>query len=96
VWKSLGRLEEPLVKSFIAPQGDVVWLDWAQLPGLDMEARLSQLARWVLEADHLNLRYGLHLPGTRVPPATGPQQRLRCLNALALLGQAAEEDHARP
>lgn len=94
LWKSLGRLDEPLVKSFVAPQGDVVWLDWAQLPGLDTEARLSQLARWVLEADRLDLRYGLGLPGTCVPPASGPQQRTRSLNALALLGQPAEEDRA--
>jgi uncharacterized protein (DUF58 family) len=95
VWKSMGRLDEPLVKAFIAPQGDVIWLDWAQLQGLEMEARLSQLARWVLEADRLNLVYGLNLPGSRVAPASGPPQRLRCLNALALHGQPPDEDHAQ-
>jgi hypothetical protein len=43
----------------------VLWLDWAQLPGLDTEARLSQLTRWVLEADRLGLGYGLNLSGNQ-------------------------------
>lgn len=96
VWKSLGRLPEPLVKAFISPRSDVAWLDWAQLPGLDTEARLSQLARWVLEADRLGLSYGMHLPGNRLAPAGGPQQRLRCLNALALHGLPREDGDATP
>lgn len=94
VWKSLGRLPEPLVKTFISPQSDVVWLDWDQLQGLDTEARLSQLTRWVLEADRLSLSYGMRLLGTRLPPASGPQQRIRCLNALALHGLPPEDGHA--
>lgn len=96
VWKSLGRLPEPLVKTFVSPQSDVVWLDWSQLSGLDPETRLSQLARWVLDADRLSVSYGLQLPGVRIPPASGPTQRVRCLNALALQGMAAGEDHASP
>jgi uncharacterized protein (DUF58 family) len=93
VWKSLGRLPDPLVKSFVSPQSDVIWLDWSQVQGLDTEARLSQLARWVLEADRLAVGYGLSVPGTRLPPASGPQQRVRSLNALALHGQPREDDH---
>lgn len=95
VWKSMGRLPEPLVKTFVSPQSDVVWLDWGQLQGLDTEARLSQLARWVLEADRLSLSYGLHLPGIHLPPASGPQQRIRCLNALAMHGESGKDDHAQ-
>jgi uncharacterized protein (DUF58 family) len=94
VWKSLGRHPEPLVKTFIAPQGGALWLDWTQLSGQETEARLAHLARWVLEADRLGLSYGLRLPGMRLPPGSGPLQRLRCLNALALHGQAPEQDHA--
>jgi len=94
VWKSLGRLPEPLVKTFVSPQSNVVWLDWAGLPGLDTELRLSQLSRWVLEADRLQVRYGLQLPGHRMLPASGPQQRVQCLNALALFGGPPGDDHA--
>lgn len=95
VWKSMGRLLEPLVKTFVSPMSDMVWLDWGQLQGLDTEARLSQLARWVLEADRLSLSYGLSLPGIRLSPASGPQQRIRCLNALAVHGLSVEDDHAK-
>ena len=91
-WKSLGRHPEPLVKAFIAPRGGALWLDWARLSGLEAEARLSHLARWVLEADRLGLSYGLRLPGMRLTPGSGPLQRLRCLNALALHGQPTEQD----
>lgn len=93
VWKSLGRLPEPMVKTFISPQSDVIWLDGSRLSGLDEEHRLSQLARWVLDADHLSLSYGMELPPLRIPPASGPQQRQRCLNALALHGVATEDGH---
>jgi len=89
VWKSLGRLPEPLVKTFVSPQSNVVWLDWSALAGLDTEMRLSQLTRWVLEADRLQARYGMLLPGSRFLPAIGPQQRMQCLNALALHGDAS-------
>lgn len=91
-WKSLGRLPEPLVKAFVSPQGGALWLDWSRLPGLDTEARLAHLARWVLEADRQGLSYGLRLPGLRLEPARGPLQRQRSLNALALFGQPESED----
>ena len=93
VWKSLARLPEPLVKQFVAPQGGSLWLDWNLLPGLETEARLSHLARWVLDADLRRLTYGLRLPGLRISPASGPVHRLRCLNALALHGVAKGGNH---
>lgn len=83
-WKTLARHAEPLVKRFQAPHGGELWLDWAALGGLDAEARLSQLASWVLAADRRGLAYGLHLPDVRVALGSGPLQRRRCLDALAL------------
>lgn len=94
VWKHLGRLPEPLVKTFVSPHSDVLWLDWSRLPAMETEQRLAQLARWTLSADQAGLAYGLILPGTRIPPASGPGQRLRCLNALALYGSVDQEHHA--
>jgi uncharacterized protein (DUF58 family) len=49
-----------------------------------IEARLSQLARWVLDADRHGLRYGLALPGARLGPDLGEAHRESCLRALAV------------
>jgi uncharacterized protein (DUF58 family) len=50
----------------------------------DMEHRLSRLCAWVLQADKLDLHYGLRLPGREISPASGEAHRRRCLEALAL------------
>ncbi len=84
-WKSMARHEEPLAKGFVTPLALELWLDWDHLGGLAPEARLSQLARWVLEAERSGRPYGLNLPGQRLPPGVGPAHRNRCLNALALV-----------
>jgi uncharacterized protein (DUF58 family) len=51
---------------------------------LPLERRISRLTRWVLDAEAAGLRYSLKLPGVQIPTATGPAQRARCLEALAL------------
>ena len=93
-WQSLARQHGenalPLVKDFVSPVGGAIWLDWAALPAMETEARLSHLARWVMEADRKNLSYGLVLPDQRIAPGVGMLQRLRCLNALALYGLPPE------
>jgi uncharacterized protein (DUF58 family) len=58
--------------------------DWHSLPGLDPEARLSQLCRWVVDAEARGEAFGLRLPGTFIEPNLGPANRQRCLTALAL------------
>ena len=59
-------------------------LDWEALPGLDTEERLSQMCRWVLDAEREGQLYGLRLPGVVLPPGRGADHRHRCLKALAL------------
>ena len=39
---------------------------------------------WVVDAEARGDRYALVLPGLRIPPDRGPQQRHRCLAALAV------------
>lgn len=83
-WKSLPKLGQPMVKQFTQAQDAALWLDWAALAPLPTEARLSQLAHWVLLAEAQQRDYGLRLPGSRIAPARGGQQRHTCLQALAL------------
>lgn len=83
-WKAVARGLPPLTKEFGGAGRDRLWLDWERLAGLDMEARLSQLAQWVVEADRLGLCYGLRLPGVTLDPERGPGQARACLERLAL------------
>jgi len=88
-WKALARGQPLLVKRF-AGSGGGRWLRLADTAGLGgLEPRLGQLCRWVLECEGRAESYGLELPGTRIPPASGTTHRDRCLRALALFEAAA-------
>jgi hypothetical protein len=73
-----------LTKQFSDGETREQWLDWEDLQGLDSEERLSQLCRWVIDADAAGCRYGLRLPGTRFDIGLGTDHKHRCLEALAL------------
>jgi len=84
-WKSLARQETVLVKRFTSGAALRVWLRWADCPANStVEARLSQLAKWVVAADGLGVEYGLELPDLRLEPGSGAAHHHRCLRALAL------------
>jgi uncharacterized protein (DUF58 family) len=87
-WKAAARSDGSaplLTKQFSGANAAIVWLDWEATPaGLDAEARLSILARWVLDAAAAGLDWGLSLPNTRLPPAGGDAHLHACLKALAL------------
>jgi uncharacterized protein (DUF58 family) len=85
-WKAYAREAPLLVKEYVQGASELRLFDFSQLAHLDQEARLSQLARWVVDAEAHGERYGLVLPGTRLAPDRGPEHRHRCLAALALFG----------
>lgn len=83
-WKSLPKLQTPMVKQFTETLAEELWLDWDALRHLDTEARLSQMTRWVLDAEGQHHAYGLRLPGLTLTPGRGEQHQHQCLKALAL------------
>jgi uncharacterized protein (DUF58 family) len=83
-WKAYARTDMLLLKQFAGGDREPCMLDWDALPGLDAETRLSQLARWCLDAAGESRSFGLRLPGTALPLGTGPQHLGVCLSALAL------------
>lgn len=86
-WKAVARGQPLLTKQFTGAGTVQVWLDWNQLPPeLDIEARLSRLTRWLIDAHARSLSYGLCLPGKTIPLGQGAQQLRDCLEALALHG----------
>jgi uncharacterized protein (DUF58 family) len=82
-WKVLARGAEAAVRSYSGPAARPEWLDWSMLGNMGAEARLSQLCRWVLDAERAGHTYGLRLPGAEIPPGRGPAHRSACLRALA-------------
>lgn len=94
-WKPSARHASLLVREHEQPQGGELDLDWNLLHGLDSEARIRRLARWVDEAEREERRYRLRLPGQPpIGPARGPQHRHACLRALALLPGGPQHDAA--
>ncbi len=87
-WKAVARGQGVLSKQFGGEQSRQLILDWALLPGMAVEERLSRLCRWVLEAEEAGFTYGLRLPDAQLAPAHGERHRDRCLEALALHGEA--------
>ncbi|MGB9150362.1 MAG: DUF58 domain-containing protein [Burkholderiales bacterium] len=85
-WKAVAQGKGLHTKQFSGESGGEVWLDFAAIDGLDTEARLSRLTRWVLEADQAQLQYGLRLPDKIIGLAHGVEHRARCLEALAIHG----------
>lgn len=83
-WKAYARNDQLLLKQFAAGDRAPCVLDWDALAELDAEARLSQLARWCIDADAEGRGLGLVLPGVRIPLGTGPKHLAACLEALAL------------
>lgn len=85
-WKAIARTasEHLISKQFEGGELGELALEWSALPAsMDAEARLSRLARWVLDADAAGVRYSLAIPGARIAIDQGATHRARCLEALA-------------
>lgn len=86
-WKAVARGQNLLVKRFSGSGSRQIELGWDYTRQLgNTEARLSQLSRWVVDAERLGLRYRLSLPAVDLPLDNGPQHRHACLLALARFG----------
>jgi len=83
-WKAVARGLPMMTKQFTAENEGELHFDFSTLPQARMEARLSQLALWVVEAERLRRRYGLRLPSQEIPVSLGEAHCHRCLRALAL------------
>ncbi|HEU5467874.1 MAG TPA: DUF58 domain-containing protein [Steroidobacteraceae bacterium] len=82
-WKAYARANELLVKEFSGESEAIPVFDLADAPGPDLEARLSVLARWIVDAHARGTTFGLRLPGEDISPEPGEAQRRRCLAAIA-------------
>ncbi|HEY0719662.1 MAG TPA: DUF58 domain-containing protein, partial [Gammaproteobacteria bacterium] len=88
-WKAFAREQGLVVKQFGAAKLPQLWLAWESTSGRDTEQRLSQLTRWVIDAQASGVDYGLLMPLQRIAPARGEAHCRHCLETLALYGLEA-------
>ena len=84
-WKTSARADRLLVREYEASAAREIEFDWYRLPGIEHEARIRRLTRWVLDAERAGIRYALKIPGEQLGPDQGPEHRHACLRALALM-----------
>ncbi|MEN3276988.1 MAG: hypothetical protein V7631_2778 [Massilia sp.] len=94
-WRQIARLDpqdggQLATKHFEGGARDELSLDLSALPPhLDLELRLSRLARWVLDAEGRALPYAFRAGEEACPAASGAAHAAACLRALALYGGGA-------
>lgn len=85
-WKAYAKGQGLYSKQYSGAKNTTeVWLHYDYAAGYNTEQRLSQLCRWVIDAERADIRYGLVLPTLKFPPDRGSAHYRNCLEALALL-----------
>lgn len=85
-WKAFARGGPLRVREYRSAQDSHRCFDFDALTPLDTEARLSQLARWIVDAEAQSESWVMRLPGHAQQAGSGPSHRERDLAALAEFG----------
>ena len=83
-WKSFAKGQGLHSKQYGGTAVSDLWLDYELTPGYNLEERLSQLCRWIIDAEKAGLHYGLILPGNKIASNYGSKHYSTCLDGLAL------------
>jgi len=83
-WKSYAKSLGVFSKQYDGENTGQIWLDYIQAPGHGIEDRLSQVCRWLIDAEQAGINYGFSIPGLKLEPANGQSHYQKCLEALAL------------
>jgi uncharacterized protein (DUF58 family) len=86
-WKSFAKGQGLYIKQFqqnAKASNQQLWLDYDFTTASALEQKLSQLCRWVVDAEKQGLDYGFSLPGLSLQPTHGLNHYQQCLEALAL------------
>ena len=89
-WRAVARGQPLLIKQFSGAGSRRLWFDFDSVDALDgVENKLSQLSRWIVDAEREGFAYGLRLPGFEAEPTRGTTHYHCCLSALALYEESA-------
>jgi len=83
-WKAYAKGQGLLSKQYAGGNLSELWLNYDQTPGHNVEERLSQLCRWLIDAEKMGLSFGFTIPGLKLKPNHGRKHYEKCLEALAL------------
>jgi uncharacterized protein (DUF58 family) len=84
VWKKAAKTGELVSRDSGLPPQRRLWLERQHTALSQPEQQLSRLCAWILQAEQLDLCYGLRLGTQELAPDHGPAHLQRCLRALAL------------
>ena len=84
-WKASSRGIGMFSKQYSGNGASTIWLDWETTKGLDFEARISQLTKWVIDAHAAQQHFGLKLPNLTLAPIHSQAHYHEALQALALM-----------
>lgn len=90
-WKAYARGAPLLVREYHGAAALRREFDFSALAGLDTEARLSQLTRWIVDAAARGEGWVLRLPDGPPLSGSGAEHRAACLARLALFGLRGEQ-----
>ena len=88
-WKASARGAGLFSKEYRSGTARTLMFDWHEVRASQYEERISLLAGLVREAERGGLSYGLRLPAMTIEPANGAAHAHNCLEALALMPEAA-------
>jgi len=83
-WKAAAHGDKLHTKRFGDNESSELWFEWDSLSALETESRLSQLCRWIIDAEQNGVDYGLRMPDITIRPGQGDDHQHRCLEVLAL------------
>jgi len=96
-WKQMARTGVVMTKEFDGGEGlRQTVLSYQSIKQGDIESRLSQLCRWIVDCHQKQLKYALELPNKTIAAAQGEAHKEVCLQALAQFGLTLQSNNAQP
>jgi len=83
-WKAFAKGIGLFSKEYSNDKSSELWLNYDQTPGYNKEEKLSQISRWIIDAEKAGLQYGVSLVGIKIQPNQGSRHYKKCMEALAL------------
>jgi uncharacterized protein (DUF58 family) len=82
-WKQFARGQGKFSKQYQENQGELVWLNLADMPAIDLETKLQLLCFLISHYAGRQQKFGLNLLHHKIEPNAGKQHIDLCLRALA-------------